>query len=304
MSLFNTPITRALEIARLSLALGRVTRATYHEDGALPESDTDHTVMLMLVLADLVSNTELRHCVDLGRVLAFALVHDLVEAIAGDTVAIGLTDEQRQEKARREAAALEQIGTLLGQDSWIVQTIRAYEDRGCLESRLVNFADKVMPKLTHALNGGVTFRELGLDLDLAGRQHVEQLDRLCQKSPDLPELAELFHEAHTRAIEAYRERGGVPGDREADLDEKPVVASRSIEDGRAVVSLMHDGEVVTASAGPDGAVEVEGNDYGLPDGKITVSFSRNMWRHLMGHWARAELEVYRAQLGWNPPTQG
>ena len=37
------PLDRALVLARIALAFGRVERATFHEDGVRPETDTDHT---------------------------------------------------------------------------------------------------------------------------------------------------------------------------------------------------------------------------------------------------------------------
>lgn len=192
----------ALNIARLALALGRVNRATFHEDGQRRESDTDHTVMLALLVTELAATPTLRGRIDLGRALTFATVHDLVEAYAGDTVSIDLTPEQRADKARREADALDLLAATLGSDSPIVRAIHEYEAQDTIEARLVNFADKIAPKLTHALNGGVTLRGLGIDAETAGRQHVAQLARLSARSPDLPELAALFHAAHEAAVAA------------------------------------------------------------------------------------------------------
>lgn len=197
-------IARALLTARLALALGRVDRATYHEDGTRRETDTDHTVMLCLLVADLAQLPALRDRVDLGRLLAFALAHDVVEAYAGDTVSIALTAEQRREKAAREAEALTRLRAEFGPEAWIVETIEAYERQDTLEARLVNYADKIAPKLTHALNGGRTLRDLGISPDAAAEQHREQGARLAQRSPDLPDLADLFERAHHEAINAYR----------------------------------------------------------------------------------------------------
>ena len=192
-------IDRALMTARLALALGRVNRATYHEDGQRPETDTDHTVMLCLLVADLAQLPSLRGRVDVGQLIAFALVHDVVEAYAGDTVSISLDAEQRRAKARRETAALNRLSKEFGADSWLVRTIKAYEAMDTIEARLVNFADKIAPKLTHALNGGCTMRRLGIGVEPVS----EQGQRLAARSPDLPELAELFDAARARMLRAY-----------------------------------------------------------------------------------------------------
>ena len=62
-------LTRALRLARISLAFGRVDRATRHEDGLRPETDTDHTVMLGLIACEFAP----AH-LDRAKVAAFALV--------------------------------------------------------------------------------------------------------------------------------------------------------------------------------------------------------------------------------------
>lgn len=193
-------IARALLTARLALALGRVDRATYHEDGTRRETDTDHTVMLCLLVADLAQLPTLRDRVDLGKLLAFAIVHDVVEAYAGDTVSIALTAEERRAKAAREAEALARLRSEFGPEAWIVQTIEAYERQDTIEARLVNYADKIVPKLTHALNGGRTLLELGVGMDPVS----EQGQRLTAKSPDLPELTELFDAARAEMVRTYR----------------------------------------------------------------------------------------------------
>ncbi len=192
-------IDRALMTARVALALGRVNRATYHEDGQRPETDTDHTVMLCLLVADLAQLPSLRDRVDVGQLIAFALVHDVVEAYAGDTVSISLDAEQRRAKAQRESAALNRLSEEFGADSWLVRTIKAYEKMDTIEARLVNYADKIAPKLTHALNGGCTMRRLGIGVEPVS----EQGQRLAARSPDLPELAELFDAAWAKMLQAY-----------------------------------------------------------------------------------------------------
>jgi len=199
-------IRRAIAITHIALDLGRVERATYHQDGRRRETDTDHTVMLSLLVADLAQLHTLRDRVDLGRLLAFALVHDVVEAYAGDTVSFALTAEQRQHKADRESKALDRLRLELGAGSWLVETIEAYERQDTLEARLVNYVDKIAPKLTHALSHGQTWADLGISARDAAAQHIEQGARLAARSPDLPELAELFEAAHCLAIESYLAR--------------------------------------------------------------------------------------------------
>lgn len=138
----------------LTLAFSRVMRATAKEDGETLESDTDHTVMLGLIATAFAARFE--PALDLGKVAQFALVHDLVEAYAGDTNTFGARyDKKDDDKERRERAALDRIhqefdATL----PWLAETIEAYESLTTPEARYVKTMDKVMPKVTHALNDG------------------------------------------------------------------------------------------------------------------------------------------------------
>jgi 5'-deoxynucleotidase YfbR-like HD superfamily hydrolase len=191
-------VTDPVAIARLVLALGRVDRITQHPDG-YPESDTDHTVMLALVAAELCPPR-----LDRGRVLAYALVHDLVEAIAGDTPTLVALDEAgRRAKDMREAAALEQIRTELGASSWVVRTIEAFEAQVDAEARWVKLMDKQAPKLTHILNGGRAVRDQGLGMDDVRRRVEGQLAHAEQASPDLPEAVALGRDLLERVAAAW-----------------------------------------------------------------------------------------------------
>jgi putative hydrolase of HD superfamily len=78
-----TQTSKVIELAQLCLRFGRVDRATTHEDGQRHETDTDHTVMLGVIACAFASSCGLD--LDIGKVAQFALVHDLVEAHAGDT---------------------------------------------------------------------------------------------------------------------------------------------------------------------------------------------------------------------------
>jgi 5'-deoxynucleotidase YfbR-like HD superfamily hydrolase len=79
-------VARALRLARISLAFGRVERATKHEDGVRPETDTDHTVMLGFVACELAPQRLRR-----PLVAAYSMVHDMKEVYAGDTQTLTIT---------------------------------------------------------------------------------------------------------------------------------------------------------------------------------------------------------------------
>lgn len=169
---------RATAIARLALQFSRVERVTRHEDGVRPETDSDHTVMLALVACDLAPDE-----LDRGRVAAYALVHDLVEAYAGDVQTLTITADGRRDKEARERAAFARIRAEFGADSWIVRTLDAYEAQLDSAARYVRCMDKVVPKLTHLLNDCCAAKAL---TDRAGfvASHEEQHRKLTAEYGD------------------------------------------------------------------------------------------------------------------------
>ena len=189
-----------ISLGRLCLQLGRVNRATYHEDGKRPETDTDHTVMLGIVACS-VAQVVAPH-LDLGLVSQFAQVHDFVEVYAGDTVTLG--GHAAEDKAARERAALERIRADFGALPWLPQMIERYESLADPEARFVKVLDKVMPGITHLLNGGVTIRELGLQRRLAEVLAAQRETIARTYGADQPEALELLREIHAMLVEMVR----------------------------------------------------------------------------------------------------
>ncbi len=149
----DTKTTDAVvQIGALAMQYATVKRVTYLADGITPESDTDHTVMIGLVACAVAARHDPR--LDVGLVAQFALVHDLVEAYAGDTDTFGgLSEHAATEKEEREAAALQRIESELSDSlPWVADTIRAYESLATPEARFVKTIDKIMPKITRLVN--------------------------------------------------------------------------------------------------------------------------------------------------------
>lgn len=172
-----------VRIARLSLLFGRVERLTLHEDGKRRESDAEHTVMLGLVATAFA----VRHLpfLDRGKVLGYALVHDLVEAYAGDTNTLRQpTDAAKRDKRDREHRAFLLIEKQMEDEAaWITEAIRDYEGLVCDEARYVKAMDKLLPKATHILNycqtvynEDMTFEDLARRYDTQYGEIREYLD--------------------------------------------------------------------------------------------------------------------------------
>jgi putative hydrolase of HD superfamily len=148
-------------LGRLIMQFGQVNRVTLLPDGITPESDTDHTVMLGIIACAFAHEYE--PTLDVGKIAQFALVHDLVEAYAGDTDTFGMHKDtnRKKQKEARETAALERIEKEFGEVfPWITLTIREYETLESAEARFIKTMDKVLPKVTHALNNAAYLKDL------------------------------------------------------------------------------------------------------------------------------------------------
>lgn len=176
-----------IDLARLVLQLGAQNRITRDPDGRL-ESVTTHTVMLALV-ALLLAPEEATY-LSMSRVVIYALVHDLPEALAGDTPTLRtLTSEERAEKDRREANAITEIHSMI---PVLGSLIESYERQDTPEARFVHLLDKAMPKALHALDDGRMLCGQGVTPDDLLKILDEQQTRLEKDFREFPTAANLY----------------------------------------------------------------------------------------------------------------
>lgn len=194
----DRPVAEAVvELGRLALLFGRTNRATYYEDGVTLESDTDHTTMLALIACAYASRFVPR--LDIGKIAQYSLVHDLVEAYAGDTPTLRISDDERKAKDAREAEALRKLELQFGESlPWIPDMIEEYESLKTPEARYVKAIDKVMPKITHALNKSKLIKESGFTLEELRDNHAQQRESMsgsyAQDQSEVIELHKLLAE--------------------------------------------------------------------------------------------------------------
>lgn len=191
-----------VHLGALALDFGQVERITQHVDGRL-ESDTTHTVMLALVACSIAEDID--PALDRGRVAQYALVHDLVEAYAGDTPTLRQpTADQRAEKRAREADAFERLDREFGGTlPWIVDTIAAYDQLADPEARFVKALDKLLPKITHLLNGCRTLLAENVTVDELDRRYRDQSREIAGYASEFPGLLNLYDELAARVLTEY-----------------------------------------------------------------------------------------------------
>lgn len=142
-------IDRILDLVALSERLKRELRHSWLADGR-QESVAEHTWQ-MAFLALLV-HRRLTAPVDLLRLLKMILVHDLVEAIAGD-VPFFETGARKTGKAAREAAAIEEIRSRIGgpEGEELHELWHAFEAGQSQEAKVAHALDHLEVQMQHNL---------------------------------------------------------------------------------------------------------------------------------------------------------
>lgn len=191
------------DLGVLALDFGQVRRATFHQDGETPETDTTHTVMLSLIACALAERIG---GLDIGVVAQFALVHDLPEVYAQDTSTLRLpTAEQQAAKKQREHEAWARIARTFGRVlPWVPKTIAFYDGRSCREADFVWGVDKVTPKVTHIANGCATPRALHVTVDELTARYAVQRVEMVQRCGEWPELIAVYDRLVEEELETLR----------------------------------------------------------------------------------------------------
>ena len=129
-----------------------VERIIFRSKGNRKESDAEHSFQLALTAWYLNEKDKLG--LDVSKVIRYALVHDLVEAYAGDTIpAYGAETEDRKTKHIREEEALAKIRKEMPEAAELWKWIDSYEKREDQESKFVYALDKIIPILNMYVSG-------------------------------------------------------------------------------------------------------------------------------------------------------
>ena len=128
-----------------------------HEDRR--ENDAEHAwhlAMLALVLSEYANEP-----VDLQRVLATVLIHDVVEIDAGDTYAYD--DAGNATKAAREQKAADRLFGMLPaeQGAYLRQLWDEFEAGSTPEARFANALDRIQPLMLNYSKHGQSWQEHG-----------------------------------------------------------------------------------------------------------------------------------------------
>ena len=161
-----------------------------HEDRA--ENDAEHAwhlAMLALVLSEYANEP-----VDLKKVLATVLIHDIVEMDAGDTYAYD--EAGNATKAEREQKAADRLFGLLPADQgqYMRQLWDEFEANETPEAKFANALDRVQPLMLNYCKHGESWKTHG-----TRREQVENRNRIVCEGSEV--LSDFVYELIRRAAE-------------------------------------------------------------------------------------------------------
>jgi len=164
-------------------------------DKSRHENDAEHAFTLAIIAISLCEQLKLG--LDTGKVAKYALIHDLVEAYAGD-VSVKASEQEHALKAENEHRALLKIKEQFGKSiPWIHTCIEQYEKRADKESVFVYLVDKKMGAITWLSADGKRWSEYYPEEDGSGYiSAVRRLREKVQRAGDKEMLAyfDYLHE--------------------------------------------------------------------------------------------------------------
>ncbi len=169
-------------------------------------SETDGEHAFSLSMFALTINDRLKLGLDNGKIAQYALVHDLVEAHAGDISARSTDEEQLIKIDREREASLIIKKQFTRTTPWIPRLIEAYEAKSDEESKFVYAVDKLMGSYTWIAGKGAGWSHTYTKQD--GSDYHRVVARLRKKASVYPELLPLFdliHEQLNQARKRYAE---------------------------------------------------------------------------------------------------
>ena len=176
------------QLLTLSDKFRSIRRVVFTPGTRLQENDAEHSYELMLLCWFLAikRNQENDKQLNLEKVFTYALVHDLVEAYAGDTNSL---DESAQAgKEAREHVALERIEHEFSFFPELAEYITEYEQQTDPESRFVKSVDKLLPALSGMRDEFSAYREFNATVTLS------QIDAIKKRKISDPDVLAIWLE--------------------------------------------------------------------------------------------------------------
>lgn len=186
--------------------LKQIFRQTYLHDGSRKENDAEHSwhLALMAILLKEYASDD----IDLLRVIAMVLTHDIVELDAGDTYAYDINGNAT--KRERELAAAERIFNILPEDQarYLRSIWDEFEDEISPEAKFAHALDNIQPMMLNDASKAKAWRE-----------HNVKLSQILNRNKNTADGSkELWKYAKDNFIEPNLKEGSIKEDCKLETD--------------------------------------------------------------------------------------
>lgn len=189
-----------LEFLNLAEKLKLELRHCWLSDGIRQESVAEHSWRLALMV--LRYGNKLNQSIDMEKCLKMAIIHDLPEAIAGDSPVYDCQSiKRKEEKFKLETSAMQDIKQLLNDKGGeeIYELWLEYESQITYESKFIKALDKLEAFIQHNESPLSTWEEYEKEMIFQKKWLVQY----CEFDPFLNEICvEVINRAKDKMIQA------------------------------------------------------------------------------------------------------
>jgi len=157
-------LDKLIKFSNLLNDFRKVERALRAHGEERRENDVEHSYQLAMLAWFLAVETNAD--LDINLVIKYAMIHDFVEVYAGDTDVFTKDKGERDSKEEREREAAVRLQKEFPEFEELHGLILRYNEHSDNESRFVYALDKVHPILNIYADGGRTWRERGITIDM------------------------------------------------------------------------------------------------------------------------------------------
>lgn len=141
----------------------KVERIVYYPGSDRQENDAEHAYQLAMVAWYIIEKKQLK--LDVWKVMKYALVHDLVEIYAWDTIPFDNNSIEVQTKSIREQEALDRIKKKFPEVHDIWSRMDGYEWKKDKEAKFIYALDKILPIMNTMIDDWRAWKDFVVSCD-------------------------------------------------------------------------------------------------------------------------------------------
>ena len=174
----KSSIEKLLSFTKFTHSFQKIERRIFATGLKRNENDLEHSGQLALVAWYFIDSSKIK--LNTGKVIKYALAHDLVETYAGDTYFYSKDKKLQESKKQREKDALERIKKEFPDFKEIEKIITKFEKKSDAEARFVYALDKIIPVLNIYLDEGRSWKRDSVSVEM-----IRTKDAIIKLSPEL-----------------------------------------------------------------------------------------------------------------------